>query len=126
MKTLELEIKALPKTPNQLLGAHWRTRSSHAKKWLFLVQQAFMIKGLQWKLGLESAQLTLTRCSSMQCDADNLRSSFKSVVDALVKLGTIVDDNPTVIGTPVVLWEKARPRAGFIKVKIEYNKRDKF
>lgn len=120
MKSIELEIKALPKTPNQLLGAHWRTRSTHAKKWMFYVQQAFMVRGIQWKLGLEKAQLTLTRCSSMQCDADNLRSSFKSVVDALVKLGVIIDDKQSVIGEPVVLWEKARPKAGFIKLRIDY------
>lgn len=113
----EIEIEGLPKTPNELLGRHWRTRAAHAKKWMKLV--AAHANQFKPPYPLTSAALSLTRMSSVQPDHDGLSGSFKAVIDALVKLEILADDTPTVIGKPDYRWEKAPPKKGKIKIKVE-------
>ncbi len=115
---IKLRIPGLPKSPNQLLGAHWRTRSRHSKQWLHAVHIVFLTNGINPRIALTKAKIKLTRVSSVMPDADNLRGSFKPVMDALVKLGTIIDDNPNVVGEPEVEWVKGKPKEGYIIVQI--------
>ncbi len=114
---LEFEIQALPKTPNALLGAHWRTRSSHAKRWERLVYQK--VFPYLPNTPLKRARLILTRFSSRAPDADGLCGSFKCVVDALVKCKVIENDTLEHIGMPSYHYEKCAPKLGKIRVKVE-------
>lgn len=115
--TIEFEIDALPKMPNQLLGSCWQARASHAKKW----KQLVMIHTNQFKPNkpLTSAALTLVRMSSVQSDFDNLTGSFKAVIDALVHCGILSNDTPEVIGHPTYEWKKVKRGHGGILVRIE-------
>ena len=114
---LDIEIPGLPSLPNQLLGRHWRARSGHANKWMGKVLVAISRK--QPPEPLAKATLTLTRCSSNEPDPDGLVGSFKSIIDALVKLNVLENDKMTNIGMPTYLWEKVPRGDGKIKVKVE-------
>lgn len=115
---LEFKINQLPDSPNKLLGAHWTRRKKHADKWLRFVWAKVLEKKLPPE-PLKKAKLTLIRYSTHKLDADNLRSSFKAVVDALVKVGVIVDDNTDVIGEPTVSQESTTRDQKCIYVKVE-------
>lgn len=114
---LAFEIAGLPKVPNELLGAHWRVRAGHAKRWERAVWRE--VWPLKPAAPLTKARLTLTRCSARTPDFDNLALSFKPVVDALVKCGVLIDDTPAVIGQPTYAHEKVRPGKGKIKIQVE-------
>lgn len=117
MFDLSFEVEELPKLPNQVLGAHWRVRSSHAKKWKRLV--SFQIIDSIPEKPLQKASIVCTRFSSRKPDYDGLAGSFKSVIDALVHFKVIEDDTPDVIGHPDYKWEKCPPRKGKIRVIIK-------
>ncbi|HRH25102.1 MAG TPA: hypothetical protein PLQ20_02065 [Candidatus Paceibacterota bacterium] len=94
----------------------------HAKKWKY--QVLLSCKRLYiCDLQLKTAKLTLTRCSSIECDFDGLVGSFKHITDALVEAGVIENDKPSNIGQSVFLWEKAKPKQGKVRIKIETTER---
>lgn len=114
---LEFKIDDIPESPNKLLGRHWTIRKRHADKWHRLVwSKVWFVKP---PVPLEKAKVTLTRYSTGKLDADNLRSSFKAVVDGLVKWGVIVDDNMDVIGEPIVKQEPTSRGKKCITVRVE-------
>lgn len=112
---LEFELPGLPRTLND--RGHWRVRHAENQKWLKLV--AFATSGKRPPVPLERARLTLTRMSSREPDFDNRVSGFKPIVDALVRCGVLVDDKMSNIGSPEFLWEKAKPKHGGVRVRIE-------
>lgn len=114
--SLEFEILALPKMPNQLLGSHWRRRVVHAKKWTDLV--ALATNQFRPPQPLTSAALRFVRISSAEPDYDGLCGSFKALADALVKNGIILDDSPGVIGVPDYRWEKGIRGYGKVRVSV--------
>lgn len=114
---LELEIPELPKTINQLLYTHWAVKNSHAKTWKTLILYATV--GKRPLEPLTKARLTLTRCSAKEPDFDGLVSSFKHVVDALIFSKIIIDDSTKHVGIPTYVWEKAKPKEGKIRIKVE-------
>lgn len=122
MYIFEFEINALPKTPNSLLGSHWRMRSQHSLKWRKLVAEVLVQARAIPEEPLSKAAITLIRCSAREPDFDGLTGSFKAVLDALVRMGVIVDDRPSVIGVPSYGWEYAKK--GKIKVRIEEQPKD--
>ncbi len=113
----EFEILGLPQTVNAIGRKHWSAKVKEAKKWKELVVQQCILAGIGG-LKLAQASLELTRCSSMETDFDNLASSFKHVLDGLTVAGVIVDDKPSVIGSPTFVWQKTKPGDGRIRVKI--------
>ena len=113
---IEFEIPGLPKMPNELLGSHWRIRSSNASKWFGLVMVA--VNPFKRTKISSPARLTLIRYSAVEPDHDGLVGSFKAVIDGLVKCGVIPDDSPDHIKAEY-LWEKCPPKKGKIKVRIE-------
>lgn len=115
--TLEFQINALTDSPNKLLGAHWTTRKRYADKWKRLVWAK--VWHLKPPAPLTKARVTLERHSPRKMDADNVRSSFKPVMDALVQWGVLLDDNTDVIGEPVVIQAKSTNKCKFIKVTVE-------
>ncbi len=114
---IEFEIMGLPKLPNQLLGRHWRAKAGHAQQWLGKVMIAMNMK--RPPTPLTTATLVMTRLSSVEPDHDGLVGSFKSVIDALVKIRILENDKPSNIGSPTYLWEKTKQGAGKIKVKVQ-------
>lgn len=124
---LELELQGLPKIFSNGSHGHWRGRHSEAKKWKRLVYSAaemFVItdknaKGESVRLPMSKANLTLTRCSSVEPDFDGLVISFKNVIDGLVEAGVIAGDKVSNIGQPKYEWIKAKPKMGKIKVRVE-------
>lgn len=114
---IEFEIKGLPKTTNFGGRAHWAVKIKEANHWKKLVWLS--VCSQKPKEPLNKAKLTLTRCSSSEPDFDGLVSSFKHVLDGLKESKIIIDDKPSVIGSPTYLWMKVSPKAGRIKVKVE-------
>jgi Holliday junction resolvase RusA-like endonuclease len=115
---LVFEIAGLPKSPNRLLGAHWTARSSHAKKWKRAVQLAVALNGGLPLAPLVKARVHCVRLSSGTMDRDGLCGSFKSVMDALVDCGVLVDDSPDHVDVTYA-QEKCAPKKGKISVTVE-------
>jgi hypothetical protein len=117
---LDIEIAGLPRG-NAADNRHWRTKKREREAWFGFV--AYSTHGKRPPLPLKHAEVTLTRYSSVEPDADNLRASFKPVMDALTArhkhgLAIIEDDAPTCIGHPRVQWRKAKPRFGKIRIQV--------
>lgn len=117
--TLEFEIKGLPKLPNQTLYKHWRVKHQEAKRWKGLVRNAVLLECKAPATPFLRATVTLTRMSTREPDSDNLMSSWKHCIDGLVEAGVILNDKPSVIGTPVSLWQYAKRKDAKIKIKVE-------
>lgn len=113
---ITFKIEGLPKSPNSLLGAHWKVRSSHAKQWKRLVY--YYTIGLRPMKPWGRVELHLTRFSSSKMDRDGVYGSFKPVVDGLKEAGIIVDDNDDVIKKWVVKWDKGKPGKGYIEITV--------
>jgi Holliday junction resolvase RusA-like endonuclease len=112
--SLKFEINHAPESPNRILGSHWTVRQRHAKKWERLVWAK--VWNHRPPAPLKKAKLELVRYSVRKMDADNLRSSFKPICDALVKNQIIRDDSYDVIGEPVVRQEKTK--RGIKKIEV--------
>jgi Holliday junction resolvase RusA-like endonuclease len=118
---LEFEIEGLPKMTNTL-RKHWAVIQKERAKWKRLVAQACLNEkdcAARIRKPLTQAQVTITRFSSTAPDYDGLVSAGKAILDGLVEAGVIVDDNVSVIGQPKYLWEKAKPKMGKVRVRVE-------
>jgi hypothetical protein len=110
-------IHELPKPVNRLSGNHWGLYKKYREYWHALVSHC--VTGKKPKAPLKRAQLTLVRYSSVAPDYDGMVSSWKPVIDGLVKTGVLEDDSMAHIGIPRFEWEKAKPKAGKIFVGVE-------
>lgn len=118
MKTIAFfEIPGLPKTINAIGRAHWGVKVKEAKHWKRLVMEQCVYHKIAGLL-LNKAVLVLGRYSARETDFDNLASSFKHVLDGLVEAKVIVDDKPSIIGSPTFIWHKAPPKRGKITIEI--------
>lgn len=113
---LSVEIPGLPQTVNQLGRKHWALKVKHNRIWEILVR-AHAIGNLPDK-PLTKAMVTLTRYSSREPDFDGLTSSFKCILDSLVKCGVLKDDNSKAIGQPAYVWERCGPKDGSIRIEV--------
>jgi hypothetical protein len=68
---------------------------------------------------LQRARVWFTRYSTIEPDFTNLVQGFKHIEDGLVEAGIIVDDKPSIIGQPSCTWEKASPKHGKVRVRVE-------
>lgn len=115
--TLDFEINDLPLPTNQQMSMHWTKKGAYVKHWHRMV--SLLVGSKKPTKPLPKAVLTLTRFSSSEPDFDGLVSSFKPVIDALIVCGVLVNDKPSNIGQSKYLWEKAKPKQGKIKIKVE-------
>lgn len=113
---LEFEIPGLPKRYNEV-SRGWRIRSNESQKWHRLV--GLVVSGKRPPLPLVRARLILTRFSSASPDADGLVSTFKFVIDGLVKSGILLDDRWENIQMPHYQWKKVPAKHGKIHVVVE-------
>ena len=118
---ITITINELPKAVNAWRGKHWRVRYAEDQKWVRNIANILLSGRPLMKPAspLKKARLTLVRYSSRCPDHDGLVSSFKTVIDALVRNGVLEDDSYQHIGMPEYLWEKAPPKAGKIRVSVE-------
>lgn len=116
---LRLEIQGLPRTMNSF---RWLARNYAIEKrrWEYAIIHA-LLKTNQQKppTPLKKALVKYTLYSTKPRDEDNLHSSFKIIQDQLVRIGILLDDSPSVIGKPIALHEKAKPRDGKVLIEIE-------
>lgn len=116
MRTIvAFEISGLPSTANARM--HWAVKAKETKLWKRLVFEQCVLHRVT-NLGLKKAVLVLGRYSTRETDFDNLAGSFKAVIDGLVVAGVIVDDKPSVIGSPTFIWHKAKHKSGKITVEV--------
>lgn len=116
---LTLTLTGLPKTLNAIGRAHWAVKVKEAKRWHNAILGEMLItKSTFPKAPLKKARLVLTRYSSSEPDHDGLVSSFKHVIDGLIKNGIIENDKPSNIGQPEYHWLKAAKKAGKITVEV--------
>lgn len=114
---INITIQGLPKTTANA-NQHWKARWTEARKWKSLVFQHAMLKQRP-QSPLLKAKVKLTRFAhGKEPDRDNLRTSFKHIVDGLVAAKIIIDDSPQVIGEPEIAWEKASPKYGHIMIEV--------
>lgn len=112
---LDFELAGLPSTANSH-RSHW-VAGANRKKWRKAVElRTFMQRPPS---PLSSCRITCTRFSSSEPDYDNLVQSFKPVIDGLKDGGIIQDDKSSVVKERKYLWEKAKAKAGRIKVLVE-------
>lgn len=115
---MSFTLKGLPKVTTNA-NSSWKARWVESRKWKTAVEEKVVFNRLAPPTPLKRAHLILTRYAfGREPDRDNLRSSFKHVVDGLVKVGVLEDDSPSVIGEPEVYWEKAKPKQGKITVQV--------
>lgn len=114
---LELLIHGLPPTTNGSHG-HWRKAYGTKQKWKKATAFAIAKQGKP-KAPLLKAHCTFVRVSTTEPDYDNLVISFKAVRDALVECGVLANDKPSNMPDVKYLWEKGKPKQGYIKVIVK-------
>jgi len=114
---LSIEIPGLPETVNALGRKHWAVKVKHNNIW----ERAVFAKSIAQGLPIEpltKAIVVLTRYSSSEPDFDGLVSSFKCILDSLIKCGVLENDKMSVIGQPAYVWEKCKKGEGRIKIEV--------
>ena len=114
---LEFELAGKPKSTNQLLGAHYRTKHENAMTWKNLV--AWAVKGKEPTEPLTKVKITLVRYNYRMLDFDGCVASFKPVVDGLVYSKIIKNDTYKITG-PWDVTQEYRPKGqDGIKIIVE-------
>lgn len=118
---LKFEMSGLPESTNRTRrDGHWAATYRKREGWKEMVYYAILEhRQRPPQAPLTKAQLKLTRCSSVQPDFEGLVSTFKAILDGLVKCGVLVDDNMNVIGQPDYRWEKTKPGRGKIRIEVQ-------
>ena len=84
-------FQRVPLTLNQLLRTHWRARSRDLEDWKW---QILSVAGNRHRLAKKSrVRLKILVFRGRLQDPDNRYGSVKHLVDALVRLGWLVDDS---------------------------------
>ena len=109
MDKYRLDIEMDGVTPLNSADANNRWKRKKARDLWFVKVRVAIGRDLPHE-PLEHALVTITRCSSVPPDADNMYHGIKFLLDSLVACGIIADDKRDVIGMPVVKWRKAKPR----------------
>jgi len=89
--SLVVEIAESVMSRNRLDSMHWSGRSKYSKKWQALLLIAFKLKPPQ---AVGKIRFKITGCRYRLLDHDNFVGGCKGVLDALKRLGVILDDSP--------------------------------
>ena len=117
---LEFELPGLPAL--QVAGSgggHWRKRHADARRWKDAVRAVVLGDHYVPDKPLERVRMRCERYSTREPDWDNLVASFKPIRDALVEIGVMVDDKPSVLIACEHRWGKAKRGEGRIRVRVE-------
>lgn len=102
------EVPTVPKRPNGpdgFLRMHWTKRSKYFQGWQWEIR-AVLPRGWSWEPP-EFATVRIHQVRKGLLDKDNLYSSCKPCLDALIKLGLIKDDGPKYCD-PIATQEKGK------------------
>lgn len=115
---LEVDLPGL--TPlNSAANMTWRRKVSTRKK-LKRIMWALIPKAKRPPGGpVAHARVTITRCSSVPADGDNLDHCAKWILDELVTLAVLPEDRATAIGKARVEWQREKPKRGHMLVVVE-------
>lgn len=102
---LSIEIGGVPLC-NAAEDKTWRARKRMRDDWCNRVHYSTV--GKRPPAPLEFSIVSITRCSSMMPDYDNLQHGVKFLLDALQRSGIIIDDAPHNIGVPLAYWRRAK------------------
>jgi hypothetical protein len=114
----KLEINQLSKIITNGQKGSWKSSWAESRKWHRLIAEALILNKVQLNEPLTKAHLRLTRHSSVEPDFDGLVSSFKHVIDGLVRAGILTNDKISNIGQPEYFWQKAKPNNGKIIIEV--------
>jgi hypothetical protein len=89
----------------------------YAEQWLRIVKKSIGAK----LTPIGFAEIRCLRASSQQMDYDNLVDFFRFALNALVRVGLILDDSPKHI-LPTYTQIKAPKGAGYVLIEIEERK----
>lgn len=87
---------------NVSYGHHWSKKHALKARWRMLVTAARLAAKIYDKPRYPKAKVTIERYGPKVLDADNARAGMKILMDQLVQQGLLLDDNPNVIGEPIV------------------------
>jgi hypothetical protein len=113
----EFVINQLPVSGNKLLRMHWAPRNRYNNEWYDLVRMF----GMRFKppSALQGARISFIRCGSRHLDYDNLTTSFKPVLDGLVKSGFLVDDSTKIVKEIKYSFQQVKIKDSRIVIIIE-------
>ncbi len=99
---------------------HWAKRKLYNETWLqevFLAKNRIKLFGRPEHTGV-TLDITIFYCGQVEMDRDNAVGACKPIIDALVKVGILLDDSPEhVTGLTVTQVKKRRQETG-VKVVI--------
>ncbi len=119
MYVLDFEIPLLPDTQVAAAKGNWQGRTGVAKRWYKHVEAVVLGDHYIPDKPLTRARVRFERHSTTEPDCTNLAACFKHVEDGLVRCGVILDDKPSIIGSPEFVWVKAKRNEGKIRVRVE-------
>jgi len=94
MKPISIEIHDSIKSRNSLDKAHWSVRHHYTLKWESLIYYAFKCRPPKAK-GKVMVKIKSFRTGTL--DHDNLVGGCKGILDAMKRLGLIIDDTPDLV-----------------------------
>ena len=117
MKTIQVDIKRLPRAPNRSRGMPWMVAKNERDKW----HKDLAVK--LWSVAHKNPQtfcrVNIVRFSSRPMDDDNVAAACKPILDSLVELGFLIDDAPNVMKL-TASWAHAPVGQGFTRIRMEY------
>lgn len=116
MYHIKFHVDSLPDLPNARSQKSFWGLHNEKNTWTKYIALATI--GKRPDSPLKKSKVTITRCSSRECDWDNLYSSFKAPLDALVRLGIIIDDRPSTCQL-LGLWMKTPQKEAKLLIEIE-------
>lgn len=115
---LELNLRFIPRRLNEVLRQHHMKRHSEISEIYRLIHLSTV--GKRPNSPLEKCSITIIRHSSRSLDWDNCVSSYKPIIDGLVKIKIIMDDTWETTGPWTVLQSFRSKKEGPLSyIKIE-------
>ena len=91
---LEIEIPETILSRNRLDTMHWSKRYRYSQKWEALIWRAFNCKPPRAR---GKVKLKITSLRPGILDHDNLVGGCKGIIDAMKRLGMLIDDTPSFV-----------------------------
>lgn len=88
---MKLRMEKTIKSRNQFHGRHWSVKHKDSREWEWSLREAYR-KPLPEATGRVALKITSVRHRYL--DYDNLVGGCKGLVDALKRMGAIIDDSP--------------------------------
>lgn len=115
---LEVDIKSVPPSLNQLLSKGWKFRHFNFLKIKNEIKAK--VSGQVPAIPLKTFKLSIHRFATRQLDIDNFVASLKPIIDGLVLAGVIHDDNWTLLNDLEVWQTKVKGKSNQLtRIRVE-------